>query len=88
MDREEMITTYKEYEESIKNEEVKLVKGLGRLQAYQGLRYIELLCENDKYYSEELEDSFVGIVCYINSIEKENQELKAEIKEITCIPQE
>ena len=82
MNEEEMITTYKEFEEAIKNGERKLVKGMGRLQAYEGLEYIKELLENDKYYCEELEDSFVAISSYIDNKEKENKRLKEVIVKV------
>jgi hypothetical protein len=82
MNEEEMITTYKEFEEAIKNGERKLVKGMGRLQTYQGLEYIKKLLENDKYYCEELEDSFVAISSYIDNKEKENKQLQNNWNEL------
>lgn len=79
MNEEKMITTYKEFEESIKNGDKKLVKGLGRLLTYQGLEYIKELLINN--YSEELEDSFVAISAYIDSKEEEINKLKEVIEE-------
>ena len=83
MNEEEMITTYKEFEEAIKNGERKLVKGMGRLQTYEGLEYIKKLLENDKYYCEELEDSFVAISSYVDNKEKENKQLQNNWNELT-----
>ena len=80
MNEEEMITTYKEFEEAIKNGDSKPVKGLGRLLTYQSLEYIKELLENN--YSEELEDSFVAISSYIGNKEKENKQLKEVIEEV------
>ena len=82
MNEEEMITTYKEFEEAIKNGERKLVKGMGRLQTYEGLEYIKKLLENDKYYCEELEDSFVAISSYVDNKEKENKQLQNNWNEL------
>lgn len=80
MNEEEMITTYKEFEESIKNGDSKPVKGLGRLLTYQSLEYIKELLENN--YSEELEDSFVAISSYIDNKEKENKQLQNNWNEL------
>ena len=80
MNEEEMITTYKEFEEAIKNGDSKPVKGLGRLLTYQSLEYIKELLENN--YSEELEDSFVAISSYIGNKEKENKQLQNNWNEL------
>ena len=64
---EELITTYKEFEDSIKNKKEKPVKGLGRLSAYQGLEFIKK--ELGKNYSEEFEDSLVAVISYIDDLE-------------------
>lgn len=71
---EEIATTYKEYKNGAKQ-----VAGLGRLGCYQGLYYLNKLLEEDKYYSEKLEDSIVFIESHINRIEKENQKYKEVI---------
>lgn len=64
---EELITTYKEFRESIENKQEKLVKGLGRLSAYYGLEFLKKqLAEN---YSEEFEDSLVAVIGYISDLE-------------------
>lgn len=65
--KEELITTYKEYEQVVENGENKKVKGLGRLMAYQGLDFLKE--QLNKYYSEEFEDSLVAIIGYINDLE-------------------
>lgn len=65
--KEELITTYKEYEQVVENGENKKVKGLGRLMAYQGLDFLKE--KLNKYYSEEFEDSLVAIIGYINDLE-------------------
>ena len=57
----------------------KQVAGLGRLGCYQGLYYLNKLLEEDKYYSEKLEDSIVFIESHINRIEKENKKYKEVI---------
>ena len=70
--KEKLITTYEEYKKSNGND---MVKGLGRLMAYQGLDYIEKFLENDEIYSEKLEDSIVGIESYLISKEKQLDQL-------------
>ena len=65
--KEELITTYKEYEQVVENGENKKVKGLGRLMAYQGLDFLKE--QLNKCYSEEFEDSLVAIIGYINDLE-------------------
>lgn len=70
--------TYKEY----KSEKYKYVKGFGRLGCYQGLDYIENILKNDKYYSEELEDSFIFIQSYINCIEQQVKKQKEVIDKL------
>ena len=74
MNKEEIATTYEEYKNGAKQ-----VAGLGRLGCYQGLYYLNKLLEEDKYYSEKLEDSIVFIESHINRIEKENQKYKEVI---------
>lgn len=74
MNKEEIATTYEEYKNGAKQ-----VAGLGRLGCYQGLYYLNKLLEEDKYYSEQLEDSIVFIESHINSIEKENKKYKEVI---------
>ena len=74
MSKEEIATTYEEYKNGAKQ-----VAGLGRLGCYQGLYYLNKLLEEDKYYSEKLEDSIVFIESHINRIEKENQKYKEVI---------
>lgn len=64
---EELITTYKEFRESIENKQEKLVKGLGRLSAYYGLEFLKKQLE--KNYSEEFEDSLVAVIGYIDDLE-------------------
>lgn len=64
---EELITTYKEFRESIENKQEKLVKGLGRLSAYYGLEFLKKQLE--KNYSEEFEDSLVAVIDYIGDLE-------------------
>ena len=64
---EELITTYKEFQDSIKNKEEKLVKGLGRLSAYYGLEFLKK--QLDECYSEEFEDSLVAVISYIDDLE-------------------
>lgn len=78
MSKEEIATTYEEYKNGAKQ-----VAGLGRLGCYQGLYYLNKLLEEDKYYSEKLEDSIVFIESHINSIEKENQKYKEVINKAT-----
>lgn len=60
--------TYKEY----KSRKYKYTKGIGKLSCYQGLDYLK----NHLKGKEELEDSFVFIESYINSVEQENEKLK------------
>lgn len=60
--------TYKEY----KSRKYKYTKGIGKLGCYQGLDYLK----NHLKGKEELEDSFVFIESYINSVEQENEKLK------------
>ena len=74
MNKEEIATTYEEYKNGFE-----LVAGLGRLSCYQGLYYLNKLLEEDKYYSEKLEDSIVFIESHINRIEKENKKHKEVI---------
>ena len=74
MNKEEIATTYEEYKNGAKQ-----VAGLGRLGCYEGLYYLNKLLEEDKYYSEELEDSIVFIESHINRIEKENKKYKEVI---------
>ena len=69
---EKLITTYKEFEDSIKNKEERLVKGLGRISAYYGLEFLKKQLE--QCYSEEFEDSLVAIISYINDLEKVDEE--------------
>lgn len=64
---EELITTYKEFRESIENKQEKLVKGLGRLCAYHGLEFLKK--QLDENYSEEFEDSLVAVIGYIDDLE-------------------
>lgn len=64
---EELITTYKEFQDSIKNKEEKLVKGLGRISAYYGLEFLKK--QLNKNYSEEFEDSLVAVISYIDDLE-------------------
>lgn len=78
MSKEEIATTYEEYKNGAKQ-----VAGLGRLGCYQGLYYLNKLLEEDKYYSEKLEDSIVFIESHINRIEKENQKYKEVIDRAT-----
>lgn len=78
MSKEEIATTYEEYKNGAKQ-----VAGLGRLGCYQGLYYLNKLLEEDKYYSEKLEDSIVFIESHINRIEKENQKYKEVIDKAT-----
>ena len=77
MNKEEIATTYEEYKNGAKQ-----VAGLGRLGCYQGLYYLNKLLEEDKYYSEKLEDSIVFIESHINRIEKENKKYKEVIDKI------
>lgn len=74
MNEEKIVTTYKEYKNGANQ-----VAGLGRLNCYKGLEYLNKLLKKDIYYSEELEDSIVFIESYINRIEKENQKYKKVI---------
>ena len=67
MSKENLITTYKEFEDSIKNKNNKKVKGLGRLIAYQGLEFLKKQLE--KNYSEKFEDSLVAVIGYIDDLE-------------------
>lgn len=67
MSKENLITTYKEFEDSIKNKDNKKVKGLGRLIAYQGLEFLKKQLE--KNYSEKFEDSLVAVIGYIDDLE-------------------
>ena len=62
---------YAETYEEHKSGKYEYVKGYGRLGCYQGLDYIENILKDDKYYSEELEDSFIFIQSYINWIEQQ-----------------
>ena len=64
---QKLITTYKEFENSIKNKDNRKVKGLGRLIAYQGLEFLKK--QLDKDYSEEFEDSLVAVIGYIDDLE-------------------
>lgn len=64
---EDLITTYKEFRESIENKQEKLVKGLGRLSAYYGLEFLKK--QLDKNYSEEFEDSLIAVIGYIDDLE-------------------
>lgn len=64
---EKLITTYKEFQNSIKNKEEKYVKGLGRLSAYYGLEFLKKQLEEN--YSEEFEDSLVAVIGYISDLE-------------------
>ena len=70
--------TYKEY----KSKKYKYTKGIGRLGCYQGLDYFETLLKNGKYYSEKLEDSFIFIESYINSIEQQVKKQKEVIDDL------
>ena len=70
--------TYKEY----KSKKYKYTKGIGRLGCYQGLDYFETLLKNGKYYSEKLEDSFIFIESYINSIEQQVKKQKEAINKL------
>lgn len=74
MDKEKIATTYKEYKSGAKQ-----VESFGKLVCYQGLDYLEKLLENDKYYSEELEDSFIFIESYINTLEQQVKKQKEVI---------
>ena len=65
--KEESITTYKEFQDSIKNKEEKYVKGLGRSSAYYGLEFLKK--QLNKNYSEEFEDSLVAVIGYIDDLE-------------------
>lgn len=65
--KEELITTYKEFENSIRNKEERLVKGLGRLSAYYGLEFLKK--QLNKNYSQEFEDSLVAVIGYIDDLE-------------------
>ena len=65
--KEESITTYKEFQDSIKNKEEKYVKGLGRISAYYGLEFLKK--QLNKNYSEEFEDSLVAVISYIDDLE-------------------
>ena len=65
--KEESITTYKEFQDSIKNKEEKYVKGLGRISAYYGLEFLKK--QLNKNYSEEFEDSLVAVIDYIDDLE-------------------
>ena len=67
--------TYKEY----KSGKYKYTKGFGKLGCYQGLDYIENILKNDKYYSEDLEDSFIFIQSYIKCIEQQVKKQKEVI---------
>ena len=67
--RNRLITTYKEFEENIKNGKEKLVKGYGRLIVYHSLNFLRKNLEEN--YSEELEDSVVSIIGYIDDLENE-----------------
>lgn len=67
---------YAETYEEHKSGKYEYVKGFGRLGCYQGLDYIENILKNDKYYSEELEDSFIFIQSYINCIEQQCKKQK------------
>ena len=70
---------YAETYEEHKSGKYEYVKGFGRLGCYQGLDYIENILKNDKYYSEELEDNFIFIQSYINSIEQQVKKQKEAI---------
>ena len=72
------IATYKEHKEKPYEQ----VQGLGRALAYGGLDYIFNLLKNDEVYSEELEDSIIGIEAYVNEREKEIERLNKENKEL------
>lgn len=73
---------YAETYEEHKSGKYEYVKGFGRLGCYQGLDYIENILKNDKYYSEELEDSFIFIQSYINCIEQQCKKQKEVIDKI------
>lgn len=73
---------YAETYEEHKSGKYEYVKGFGRLGCYQGLDYIENILKNDKYYSEELEDNFIFIQSYINSIEQQVKKQKEVIDRI------
>lgn len=70
---------YAESYEEHKSGKYEYVKGFGRLGCYQGLDYIENILKDDKYYSEELEDSFIFIQSYINWIEQQCKKQKEVI---------
>lgn len=70
---------YAETYEEHKSGKYEYVKGFGKLGCYQGLDYIENILKNDKYYSEELEDSFIFIQSYINCIEQQCKKQKEVI---------
>ena len=70
---------YAETYEEHKSGKYEYVKGFGRLGCYQGLDYFETLLRNGKYYSEKLEDSFIFIESYINSIEQQVKKQKEVI---------
>ncbi len=70
--------TYKEY----KSGKYKYTKGFGKLGCYQGLDYIENILKNDKYYSEDLEDSFIFIQSYIKCIEQQVKNQKEIIDKL------
>ncbi len=70
--------TYKEY----KSGKYKYTKGFGKLGCYQGLDYIENILKNDKYYSEDLEDSFIFIQSYIKCIEQQVKKQKEVIDKV------
>lgn len=67
--KEDLITTYKQFQVAIKNkkENPVAVKGLGRLYAYYGLEFLKKQLEKD--YSEEFEDSLVAVIGYIDDLE-------------------
>ena len=84
MDKEKIATTYKEYKSGTKQQ----VEGFGKLCCYQGLDYLEKLLENDKYYSEELEDNFIFIQSGINGIEQQAKKQKEAINKVIKIFEE